>query len=133
MMAVASAPPSLGSVPPPASSSRTSAGMSSAWSIATTLAMCAEKVLRLSAIDCSSPMSANTLWNTGICVPSAAGMRSPACAMSGSSPAVFSATVLPPVLGPVITRALVGGMSSMSTGITSTPFAMSSGSTLGPR
>ena len=27
--------------------------------------MCAENVLRLAAIDCSSPMSANTDWNTG--------------------------------------------------------------------
>ncbi len=102
MIAIASAPPSSGSVPAPASSSRTSAGSSSALSIATMLAMWPENVLRLAAIDCSSPMSAKTVRNTGICEPSAAGISSPACAMSDSSPAVLSATVLPPVFGPVI-------------------------------
>ena len=127
MIAVASAPPSFGSVPPPASSSSTSAGSASALSIATTFAMCAENVLRLSAIDCSSPMSANTLWKTGTCEPSAAGMSSPACAMIGSSPAVLSATVLPPVFGPVITSTCAGGTSTTSTGVTSVPRSMSSG------
>ena len=127
MIAVASAPPSFGSVPPPASSSSTSAGSASASSVATTFAMCAENVLRLSAIDCSSPMSANTLWKIGTWVPSAAGMSSPACAMIGSSPAVFSATVLPPVFGPVMTRARAGGTRITSTGVTSMPRAISSG------
>ena len=60
MIAIASAPPSIGSVPAPASSSSTSAGSASALSIATMLAMWPENVLRLSAIDCSSPMSAKT-------------------------------------------------------------------------
>ena len=80
------------------------------------LAMCAEKVLRLAEIDCSSPMSANTLLNTGTCEPSAAGISSPACAISDSSPAVLSATVLPPVFGPVITstRGGIGGISRTS-------------------
>ena len=36
--------------------------------------------------------------------------------MSGSSPAVLSATVLPPVFGPVITSTRTGGMTRMSTG-----------------
>ena len=67
MMAIASAPPSIGSVPAPASSSSTRAGVCSAPSIATMLAMWPEKVLRLFAIDCSSPMSAKTERNTGIC------------------------------------------------------------------
>ena len=44
----------------------------------------------------------------------------PACAISGSRPAVFSATVLPPVFGPVMTSTRVGGISMMSTG-TSAP------------
>ena len=64
--------------------------------------MCAENVLRLASIDCSSPMSAKIDRKTGSREPSAAGMRSPACAISASSPAVLSATVLPPVFGPVI-------------------------------
>ena len=68
------------------------------------LVMCAENVLRLASIDCSSPMSAKSDRNTGSRDPSAAGMRSPACAIIASSPAVFSATVLPPVFGPVTSR-----------------------------
>ena len=49
----------------PTSSSSTSAGSSSARSMAAMLVMCQEKVLRLAAIDCSSPMSAKTVRNTG--------------------------------------------------------------------
>ena len=64
--------------------------------------MCAENVLRLASIDCSSPMSAKIDRNTGSRDPSAAGIRSPACAISASRPAVLSATVLPPVFGPVM-------------------------------
>ena len=96
MIPIARAPPSLGSVPVPASSSSTSDGVVSALSIDTMFAMCPEKVLRLCAIDCSSPMSANTLCSTGTWLPSAAGISSPDCAIIGSRPAVFSATVLPP-------------------------------------
>ena len=80
------------------------------------LLTCHEKVLRLAAIDCSSPMSAKTELNTGRREPSAAGMCRPACAISASSPAVLSATVLPPVLGPVMTSTDVGGTSRRSTG-----------------
>ena len=47
MIDMASAPPSTGSVPAPASSSSTSAGVSSAASMATMLAMWPENVLRL--------------------------------------------------------------------------------------
>ena len=42
-------------------------------------------------------------------------MCKPACAIAASSPAVFSATVFPPVLGPVMTRTRVG-VRRMSTG-----------------
>ena len=80
------------------------------------LVMCAENVLRLASIDCSSPMSAKSDRNTGSRDPSAAGMRSPACAISASSPAVFSATVLPPVFGPVISRTVAGGITLIVTG-----------------
>ncbi len=117
-MAVASAPPSFGSVPVPTSSSSTSAGNASSRSIDTMLAMCPENVLRLAAIDCSSPMSAKTERNTGS-VAAAAGTCSPACAISASRPAVLIATVLPPVLGPVISRTRVGGSITMSVGTTS--------------
>ena len=78
--------------------------------------MCAENVLRLASIDCSSPMSAKSERNTGSRDPSAAGIRSPACAISASSPAVLSATVLPPVFGPVISRTVAGGMILIVTG-----------------
>ena len=105
MTAVPSAPPSTGSVPPPTSSSSTSAGSSSARSIATRLAMCAEKVLRLAAMDCSSPMSAKIDWNGVNWLPGSTGISSPACAISASSPNALSATVLPPVFGPEITSA----------------------------
>ena len=114
-MAVARAPPSLGSVPVPTSSSSTSAGSASSRSIDTRLVMCAEKVLRLAVIDCSSPMSANTLRNTGSRAV-AAGTCRPAWAISAKSPAVLSATVLPPVLGPVMSSTRLGGSRRTSTG-----------------
>ena len=44
------------------------------------------------------------------------GSADPACAISDSSPAVLSATVLPPVFGPVMTSTRTGGISRMSTG-----------------
>ncbi len=116
MIAVANAPPSAGSVPVPTSSSSTSAGTCNDRSIAAMLVMCAEKVLRLAEIDCSSPMSAKSVRNTGNVDPGAAGMCRPAWAISASNPAVLSATVLPPVLGPVISRTRAGGASTMSTG-----------------
>ena len=72
--------------------------------------MCAENVLRLAAIDCSSPMSANTVRKGVIALSASTGISKPACAMSGSSPKAFSATVLPPVFGPEMTSARVGGV-----------------------
>ncbi len=67
-------------------------------------------------MDCSSPMSANIDRNTGSRDPSATGIRSPACAINDSSPAVLSATVLPPVFGPVMSSTFAGGRSRMVTG-----------------
>ena len=80
------------------------------------LLRCPENVLRLAAIDCSSPMSANTDRKTGSREPSAAGTCRPAWAMRASSPAVLRATVLPPVFGPVTMSARSGGRITMSTG-----------------
>ena len=66
--------------------------------------MCPEKVERLISIDCGSPMSASTSSNTGSAAV-AAGGRSPDWWSSAARPSVFSATVLPPVFGPLITSA----------------------------
>ena len=115
-MATPSAPPSIGSVPDPTSSRSTSAGTASSRSIAAMFVMCPENVLRLASIDCSSPMSAKSDRNTGTRDPSAAGMRSPACAIIASRPAVLSATVFPPVFGPVTSSVVAGGMILMVTG-----------------
>ena len=60
-----------------------------------------EKVDRLISIDCSSPMSASTSSKTGSAA-SRAGGRSPDWCSSAARPSVFSATVLPPVFGPLI-------------------------------
>ena len=108
-MARPSTPPSIGSVPAPTSSTRINAGRVSWRFISTMLAICPEKVLKLVAIDCSSPMSANTERNTGTREPGPVGMCSPDWAITTSSPAVFRATVFPPVLGPVTMITRVGG------------------------
>ena len=64
--------------------------------------MCAENVERSAAMDCSSPMSASTRSKIGNSARSAAtGM--PDCAESAARPTVLSETVLPPVLGPLMT------------------------------
>ena len=76
--------------------------------------MCAENVLRLAAIDCSSPMSANTVRNGVSRLPGSTGISRPACAISASRPNALSATVLPPVFGPEITSARAGGETSRS-------------------
>ena len=49
-------------------------------------------------------MSASTSSKIGNCEPSPAGTCSPDWAMMASRPTVLSATVLPPVFGPVTTR-----------------------------
>ena len=64
--------------------------------------MCAEKVERSAAMDCSSPISTRTRsksGNTARCAVT--GIAD--CADKAASPVVFSATVLPPVFGPLIT------------------------------
>ena len=53
---------------------------------------------------CSSPMSARMWLNTGRLLPSSAGICRPHWFMAASRPMVLMETVLPPVLGPVITR-----------------------------
>ncbi len=58
------------------------------------------------ATDCSSPMSANTSRRIGSRLPVAAGTCSPDWCIRHSRPTVRSATVLPPVLGPVMTSAV---------------------------
>ena len=66
--------------------------------------MCPEKVERLISIDCWSPMSASTWSKTGSAAVAAGGRR-PDWWSSAARPSVFSATVLPPVFGPLTTSA----------------------------
>ncbi len=58
--------------------------------------------------DCSmlwpSPISASMSVKTANSLPGSAGTWSPDCTISVSRPMVFKATVLPPVLGPVMTK-----------------------------
>ena len=62
-----------------------------------------EKVDRFWAMDCSSPISAST-WSKAITrLSSATGMWRPHWAISVRRPMVLRVTVLPPVLGPVMT------------------------------
>ena len=82
-----------------------------------------EKVLRLCSMLCSSPMSASTRRNTVTALPLSVGMWRPHWAMRVSRPRVFRLTVLPPVLGPVMTRVSNRSPSSRSTG---TALALSS-------
>ena len=88
--------------------------------------MCPEKVDRLAAIDCSSPMSAKIARKTGSFDPFSAGTCKPAWAMAAKSPAVLSATVLPPVFGPAMISTRVGGVSITSTGITESKWGRAS-------
>ena len=65
------------------------------------LVMCAENVLRLAEIDCSSPMSAKSDLKTGSREPCVGGnVQARPAPSPRSRPAVLSATVLPPVFGP---------------------------------
>ena len=105
-MDIARAAPSVGSVPAPISSNNIRLLLSAFFRISTVLVICELKVLRLCSILCSSPISANISSNTAISEWSSAGMLSPASAIRVRRPTVFSETVLPPVLGPVIIRRL---------------------------
>ena len=80
------------------------------------LLMCAEKVDRLCSMLCSSPMSARMCEKTGRRLPSAAGMCRPHWCIAAKSPIVLIETVLPPVLGPVMTRVSKLSPSSTSMG-----------------
>ena len=105
-----SAPPSTGSVPAPTSSSSTSAGSARAaihrhdvGDVRRERAQAGGDRLLVADVgeDRAEDRQPRSRRPPGSC--------SPACAISASSPAVFSATVLPPVFGPVITRHAVGG------------------------
>ena len=65
--------------------------------------MCAEKVERFAEMDCSSPISASTRSKSGSSADCAV-TGIPDCAANTTRPTVFSATVFPPVFGPLITR-----------------------------
>jgi hypothetical protein len=103
-MAMARAAPSTGSVPAPSSSKRIRLCPSASSRILTMFTMWAEKVERLCSMLCSSPMSASTRSKTLTALRSSAGMCRPHWAMRVSRPRVLRLTVLPPVLGPVMTR-----------------------------
>ena len=101
-IAIASAAPSVGSVPAPSSSKRQRESGSAFAMISTMFFMWEEKVERLCSMLCSSPMSAKTSLNTGMREFTAAGMCMPDWPMRASRPTVFRETVLPPVFGPVM-------------------------------
>ena len=100
-MAMASAAPSVGSVPAPSSSNKTRERSFTFSRKETILVMCEEKVLKDCSMLCSSPISAYTSSNTASSERSRAGMCSPACPIKVNSPVVFKETVFPPVFGPV--------------------------------
>ena len=94
------------------------------------LVMWEEKVDRDWAMDCSSPMSASTREKIRTVESSLAGIWRPHWAMRVIRPRVFSVTVLPPVLGPVMTRVSKRSPSSRSL---ATAFFWSSKGCLAPR
>ena len=96
----------------------------------TMLVIWEEKVDRDWAMDCSSPISASTREKTRMVESSLAGMCRPHWAMRVMRPRVFRVTVLPPVLGPVITRVSNRSPSSRSL---ATAFFTSSRGCLAPR
>ncbi len=119
MIARASAEPSCGSVPAPTSSSKTRLSDETWSSIEMMLLMCDENVDRLCSILCSSPISTKTDGKTLTTDESSAGMNSPVCAIIVSNPTVLSATVLPPVFGPVMSSTRYRSPISISIGTTS--------------
>ena len=116
-MDIARAAPSLGSVPAQISSISTKSPLFTSPKILIKLVICAEKVLKLCSMLCSSPISAYTARNTGS-FALLAGMNIPDCAIRAKRPTAFKATVLPPVLGPVIKSILKRSPSSTSRGTT---------------
>src|SRR4026207_130630 len=81
-----------------------------------TFVICPLNVLSDCSMDCSSPISAKTVWNNGSSDPLCTGICIPLCAIKTSRPTVLSETVFPPVFGPVITIARVPGFGSTSIG-----------------
>ena len=100
-IAIASAAPSVGSVPAPSSSKIHRECSSALSNMEMVFVMCAENVERFCSMLCSSPISAYTSVNTPSSERSSAGMCSPDCPISVKSPTVFRETVFPPVFGPV--------------------------------
>ena len=100
-MATARAAPSSGSVDDPNSSSSTRECSSASCEIRSRFVMWAEKVERFCSIDWASPISARNPSNNGK-TASVAGTGIAAWAIMPSSPVVLRATVLPPVLGPLM-------------------------------
>src|SRR5437763_937650 len=119
--AVASAPPSAGSVPLPISSSSTSDPAAARSRMSRSTTTCAEKVERLAAIDWRSPMSANTPVKTGSVECGPIGGMMPLCAMRASKPTALMSTVLPPVFGPETRTLHSSGASTRSNGTTASP------------
>ena len=76
------------------------------WRSVDELLMCAENKAGLAAMDCASPMSAKTV-QTREAEPISPGVAS--LRHQRKEPAVFNATVLPPVFGPVISGTRFGG------------------------
>ena len=115
---MAKAVPSSGSVPAPISSIRTKQCGVTWDSIRTRFVIWPENVLSDCSMLCSSPISANISANTAISDSGAAGTNRPDCIISVNNPSVFRATVLPPVLGPVIRRVSNSPPICMSIGTT---------------
>ena len=118
-IAMARLAPSWGSVPAPSSSTKTRLLLSAASKISTMWVMWLENVDKLCSIDCSSPMSAKISWKMATRLPLSAKIGRPDWAISCASPRVLSMTVLPPVLGPVMTMAVrsSSNLKSLATGL----------------
>ena len=93
----------MGSVPAPSSSITHRVARLVSFMMPMMLVMWALKVDRLCSMLCSSPMSTSTRRNTLSLLLSAAGIIRPHIAIRVSRPSVLRQTVLPPVLGPVMT------------------------------
>ncbi len=85
------------------------------------LVMWEEKVDRFCSMDCSSPMSDLIFSNTPTVVREEAGRGMPHWARAQNRPMVFRVTVLPPVLGPVMTTTRLGVPREMVMGTARAP------------
>ena len=94
--------PSVGSVPEPSSSITTRLSLLTFFNISNTFTICAENVERFSDIFCPSPISHRKLLFIQISAFLHATCK-PHCAIIQFNATVLIVTVLPPVLGPVIT------------------------------